>query len=119
MIVMCSKSDQIAQLKKERAIELYQTHQKVIDSLADDLADNTDALYAAADECLERFDTLVNAYSILGGIMKDDTMIYGVNELQELKELSVSLRNKQKLRSMELLRYTEKALHLWKEVREE
>lgn len=116
---MCSKSDQIAQLKNERAIELYHTHQNVIDSLAEDLADNTDALFAAADECLERFDTLVNSYSILGGIMKDDKLLYCVSELQELKELSLTLRNRQKLRSMELLRYTEKALRLWKEVLEE
>lgn len=116
---MSNKSLQIDRLKNERTRDLYSVHQQVVDTLVSGLAEHTDSLFEADDNYLQRLDTLLNTYSILGGIMKMDHLLWYVDELRELKDLSSALKNRQKLRTMELLCFTKNGLKECKEVRDE
>lgn len=114
-----SKSDQIDQLKKERSQQLYGLHKPVIDKMIESLPDDTDRLFSFAESYLDAMQNLVNTYSIIAGSIKDEYMMFHVEQMHDLIYMISLLHDKHKMKSFELQRYTQTIHKRLKEVQEE
>ncbi len=78
-------------------------HQQVIDSLVESLSNYKNTMFEVEIENTRQLEVLANSYSIIGGMMQLEYLLWQVDELQELKERSIERISRHKLHSLELL----------------